>query len=458
MRRRESAELRTPLVVAGAESDEAPNSGLGGAGFQIPTNFIVIITLLVSVPIGLVLAVPAAVLLALVALVLPKETPTTDSPIALALFRLVVSSGCWSETITKLPVAVLPLLMPLVICAQFVGSLFQLSRRIRHGSVHGPGSGSDVVLRTPDACFAELHDYPFEPHYWEYEGMRLHYIDEGAGEGDEIVLMLHGGPSWSFFYRKVVPPLVAKGYRVICPDALGMGKSDKPVDPARYSYLNHAATVAALCDHLGLGPDQCKLTVVVHDWGGIYSLPALPKVQPKRLVLLSTTPGPGTLPKCGTDWNLKVAVAFWFAAARAVGRDLCIKTVIRGMTAGQASDEEVAATVAGYEAPHPTPEYKALVATWPCIYAHGPAKMKPHYEAAQAELAATYDGSVLIAMGDAEHLYNGHKAEPRIREWLARARLIERTDIEGAGHFTTECGASAAVAAAIGNFIAKDAL
>ena len=83
--------------------------------------------------------------------------------------------------------------------------------RIRHGSVHGPGSGSDVVLRTPDACFAELHDYPFEPHYWEYEGMRLHYIDEGAGEGDEIVLMLHGEPTWSFLYRKIVPQLVAKG-------------------------------------------------------------------------------------------------------------------------------------------------------------------------------------------------------------------------------------------------------
>eukprot|EP00937_MAST-01D_sp_MAST-1D-sp2_P005946 g5946.t1 len=79
-------------------------------------------------------------------------------------------------------------------------------------------------MRTPDECFANLVDYDFKPHYWEHGGMRLHYIDEGADQGDEVVLMLHGGPSWSFMFRKVVPLLVAKGYRVICPDALGMGK------------------------------------------------------------------------------------------------------------------------------------------------------------------------------------------------------------------------------------------
>ena len=282
--------------------------------------------------------------------------------------------------------------------------------------------------------------------------MRLHYIDEG--QGNEVVLMLHGGPSWSFMFRKVVPSLVAKGHRVICPDALGMGKSDKPVDPARYSYMNHAAAVAALCDRLGLSAGPCTLTVVLHDWGGVYSLPALPKIGPERIVLLNTPPGPGTLPKCGTDWHNKFAAAFWFAAARAVGPDLCLSTVIRSMSSDKEDGTKLEdAVVAGYEAPHPSAEYKALVATWPCVYAGGPGKMKPHYEAAQKEME-NYTGAVLIAMGAKDHTFNGRKAEPRIREWLSKARVIERTDIENGGHYTTE-NAAGEVAAAIGNFIEK---
>ena len=142
-----------------------------------------------------------------------------DSPLALGLFRFGMRQVWMFELIDALPLFItLPFILPLAIISLAIGHLFQLSRRIRHGSVHGPGAGSGRVLRTPDECFANLPDYPFEPHYWEHDGRRLHYIDEGAGQGDdggEVVLMLHGEPTWSYLYRKFVGPLVAAGHRVV---------------------------------------------------------------------------------------------------------------------------------------------------------------------------------------------------------------------------------------------------
>eukprot|EP00937_MAST-01D_sp_MAST-1D-sp2_P002714 g2714.t1 len=383
-----------------------------------------------------------------------------DSPLALRIFRLFMRNLWTLDVIGGMPWYALPLLLPIVILVNAIGVAFQLSRLIRHGSIHGPGSRSDEVLRTPDARFANIPDYPFEPHYWHYEGARLHYVDEGAGQGDEVVLMLHGEPTWSFLYRKVVPQLVAKGYRVICPDALGMGKSDKPRCPYAYSFPNHVAAVAALCEHLGLGPATCTLTLVLHDWGGTYGQCAMPLVQPQRLVLLNTIPGPADLPRCGHHWHLDTMFAIWSASVRTVGRDFDVRNAMRALIFPSGSSDQVEpAVLTGYDAPFPGPEFKGLAMTWPLIYAglhlRNPKVFTPLL-AAQEEVAKSYEGPVLVAMGAGDPLFNPDHMVPRIREWLGKASSVERVDIQNASHFVSEAQPDA-VAAAIGDFIQKHA-
>jgi pimeloyl-ACP methyl ester carboxylesterase len=122
-------------------------------------------------------------------------------------------------------------------------------------------SGIEYV-RTPDACFDNLEGYPFQPHYVEVEGLRYHYVDEGPADG-EVVLMLHGQPSWSYLYRKMIPVLVEAGYRVIAADHIGMGRSDKPVDPRVHEFENHVRWMKLLIGELGL----FDITLFVQDWG-----------------------------------------------------------------------------------------------------------------------------------------------------------------------------------------------
>lgn len=106
-------------------------------------------------------------------------------------------------------------------------------------------------LRTPDARFENLPDYPFEPNYSEIDGMRMHYVEEGPADAEPI-LLLHGEPSWSFLYRHMIPPLAEAGYRVIAPDLFGFGKSDKPTRKPDYSYAGHVAWMRAFIEQLDL--------------------------------------------------------------------------------------------------------------------------------------------------------------------------------------------------------------
>ena len=143
---------------------------------------------------------------------------------------------------------------------------------------------SDAVHRTPDGRFEGLPGFAeYTPHYRERDGLRLAHLD--AGEGPPVV-MVHGQPTWSYLWRKVIPPLVAAGRRCVVPDHLGFGRSDKPVDPAAYSYERHAALLADLLDTL----DLRDATMVVHDWGGPIGLRAAIDRPDRvsRLVLMDT--------------------------------------------------------------------------------------------------------------------------------------------------------------------------
>ncbi len=129
---------------------------------------------------------------------------------------------------------------------------------------------SDCVpfVRTPDEQFADLPDFPYEAHYADMGGgLRMAYVDEGARDG-QVMLLLHGEPSWSFLYRKMIPPLVDAGFRVIAPDMIGMGRSDKPVQFADYSYLKHVDWVERFIAELGLA----DINVFVQDWGSLIGL------------------------------------------------------------------------------------------------------------------------------------------------------------------------------------------
>jgi haloalkane dehalogenase len=128
-------------------------------------------------------------------------------------------------------------------------------------------------LRTPDDRFTDLPDFPWEPKYVIVDGLRMAYLDEGPADGQkETILLLHGEPTWSYLYRRMIPTLLAAGHRIIAPDLIGFGRSDKPTDRGAYSYNGHVAWMQEFLDRIteaeGLGP----LAAFVQDWGGLIGL------------------------------------------------------------------------------------------------------------------------------------------------------------------------------------------
>ena len=162
------------------------------------------------------------------------------------------------------------------------------------------------ALRTPDYAFENLPDWPYLPKYIsDLEGfgkMRLHYIDEGPQSAREVFLCLHGQPTWSYLYRKMIPIFLNAGARVIAPDWFGFGKSDKPKHDATYTYHFHRNTILTLLKRL----DLKNVTLVVQDWGGLLGL-SLPVAAPdrfKRLLIMNTALAVGQSPGKGfEDWR-----------------------------------------------------------------------------------------------------------------------------------------------------------
>ncbi len=209
-------------------------------------------------------------------------------------------------------------------------------------------------LRTPDARFDALPDFAFAPHYLDdlpgYAGLRVHYLDEGPADAAVTWLCLHGQPTWSYLYRKMIPVFSAAGHRVIAPDLLGFGRSDKPVDEPIYSFDFHREMLRALIERL----DLRGVRLVCQDWGGLLGL-TLPMASPERfagLLVMNTGLGTGDLP-----------LGDGFTAWRAYNRsqhDLDIAGLMRRSTP-ILSEAEAAA----YAAPFPDARYKAGVRRFP---------------------------------------------------------------------------------------------
>lgn len=207
------------------------------------------------------------------------------------------------------------------------------------------------ILRTPENAFENLDEFPYIPHYCEVgDGLRMHYIDEGNGP---VVLLLHGEPSWSYLYRKMIPGLVAGGCRVIAPDLIGFGRSDKPQEQKDYTYAKHISWTQALLDHLKLK----DINIFIQDWGGLIGL-RLVTAQPHNfstIVAGNTMLPTGTVtpPQAFLDWQKFAATSPQFDIA----------TVLQRATTTSLSP----AILAAYNAPFPGEEYKAGARVFPAL-------------------------------------------------------------------------------------------
>lgn len=209
------------------------------------------------------------------------------------------------------------------------------------------------ILRTPDERFVNLPDYPFAPHYFALEeGLRMHYVDEGE-RSRPVVLLLHGEPTWSYLYRKMIPLFVAAGYRVIAPDLIGFGKSDKPAAQSDYSYARHVGWVKALIKGLALA----DITLFCQDWGSLIGLRIVGE-EPERFGRVAV--GNGFLPAGQSETPLA------FRAWRAFSRVSPLFPIGRIVAFG-CNVQLRAAERAAYDAPFPTAAYKAGARIFPSL-------------------------------------------------------------------------------------------
>jgi len=273
------------------------------------------------------------------------------------------------------------------------------------------------VFRTPEERFEGLPGYDFEPHYAELHGLRLHWVDEG--EGDPIVCF-HGEPTWSYLYRKMLLPLVAGGYRVICPDYAGFGRSDKPTDREWYTYDRHVELMSQLLGAL----DLSGVTVVVQDWGGPIGLRwAMANAdRVARLVILNTGLFTGRVSKGFLAWRD-------FAVKNP---DLPVGFVISGATATDVPADVVAA----YEAPFPMPESKAGAAQFPVLVPTSDEEPGAAEMRAVADELSRWDKPALVAFSDQDPVFPFPRAGEAFTSIIPTAG--DQVRIEGAAHFVQE--------------------
>jgi len=289
------------------------------------------------------------------------------------------------------------------------------------------------ALRTADERFNNLPGYNFEPHYFDdvpgFDGLRLHYVDEGRRDARVTFLCLHGEPSWAYLYRKMLPVFTGRGYRVIAPDFFGFGRSDKPVDDAVYTYGFHRDTLLRLMEHLKLS----NVCLVVQDWGGILGL-TLPMEFPSaitRLIVMNTALPVGESPGEGFEaWKNYVATHPDFDVAA------LMKRATPHLTDGEA---------AAYGAPFPDRTYMAGVRRFPQLVMVSP-DMEGVAESreARAFLANDWAGDSFMAVG-AQDPVLGVAVMKQLRSTIRHCP--EPVIVEEGGHFLQEWGTPVAEAA-----------
>jgi len=290
-----------------------------------------------------------------------------------------------------------------------------------------------TALRPGDSRFDALPGWDYAPRYLDdlpgYGGLRVHYIDEGPAEAAHTFLCLHGEPTWGYLFRKMIPVFLRSGARVVAPDLLGFGRSDKPVDETVYSFDFHRDLLLAVIDRL----DLRRVTLVVQDWGGLLGL-TLPHARPDRidrlLVMNTALPVGEPLGQGFADWRAYVAAHPDLDVARLMARSTPVL-----------SPEEAAA----YAAPFPDIRHKAGVRRFPQMVMTAPGMDGiPHSRDARAFLATRWQGKSFMAIGMLDPVLG----PPAMTALHALIRgCPPPMEVPDAGHFVQEWGARVAEAA-----------
>ena len=283
-------------------------------------------------------------------------------------------------------------------------------------------------MRTPEERFSKLPGFEFRPHYLEWRDLRIHYLDEGRG--DRVFLCLHGQPTWCYLYRRMIAPLVSAGARVVAPDFIGFGRSDKPQDEALYTFDFHRRFLLDFIERT----DLRNITLVVQDWGGLLGL-TLPMEMPERitrLLIMNTTLATGDAP-------LPDGFLAWRAYANKHPDLDC------GKLLGRACPQLGAAEAAGYDAPFPDTRYKAGVRRFPNLVPERPDDPGAAISR-QAEqwLGQSWGGESFMAIGAKDPVLG-----PPVMNALKNSirNCPEPLVIANGGHFLQEWGEEVARAA-----------
>jgi pimeloyl-ACP methyl ester carboxylesterase len=291
------------------------------------------------------------------------------------------------------------------------------------------------ALRTPDECFANLPDFDFPVEYVDdlpgYEGLRIARVDAGPRDAERTFLCLHGEPSWSFLYRRMIPAFLESGARVVAPDLLGFGRSDKPVQQSDYSFTFHRNYLLALVERLNLK----NITLVVQDWGGLLGLtmpvdPAF-KGRLERLIAMNTGLGVGVDPGPG--------FMAWKNYALSTP-DLPIADIV-----ARGTPHLTPAEIAAYDAPYPGPEYKAGAQVFPALVPVSPDMEGVDISREAARFWSTeWSGKSFMAIGMADPVL-GPPAMMALNKMIRGCP--PPMEIAEGGHFVQEWGEPIARAA-----------
>lgn len=294
------------------------------------------------------------------------------------------------------------------------------------------------ALRTPDARFENLSGWPYAPRYIDdlpgYEGLRMHYVDEGPKDAEVTFLCIHGEPSWAYLFRKMMPVFTAAGHRVVALDMFGFGRSDKPVDDAAYTYHFHREALLAFVEKL----DLQNICLVCQDWGGVLGL-TLPMEAPSRytrLIVMNTGLPAGE--------NAGEGFAMWRAFCKA-NPDLDVGALMKRATP-ILSDVETQA----YAAPFPDISYKAGVRRFPELVMMSGGGQESPTEGIDISLRARkfwtedWRGETFMAVGMQDPVL-GPPAMKFLRQIIRNCP--EPMEVADAGHFVQEWGEPIARAA-----------
>lgn len=277
------------------------------------------------------------------------------------------------------------------------------------------------ALRTPEDRFANIRDYPFAPHYVELDGLRMHYVDEGPAEA-QPVLLLHGEPSWSYLYRHMIPPLADAGLRVVAPDLIGFGKSDKPVRRRDYSYAQHVAWMRQFIEQLALE----NITLFCQDWGSLIGLRVAAENDARfaRIVLANggLPTGDQAMPRAFRRWRAFARYSPWFPIGR----------IVQSGTVRRLSADVLDA----YDAPFPSWRYKPGARAFPALVPARPDDPAAPANRSAWDKFARWDKPFVTAFGSRDPITRG--ANEAFMRHVPGAAGQPHLTVLNAGHFLQE--------------------